>query len=159
MVAQLATEAQEPINNKRAGICGQLLAILEELQYLLCPGGQSQTECNAGRPLFRSGVFRAGNGIWNPAYGCASASDETTQEPFWNLRCASGSTGNLLASLDDFPTTLTLRQQALFSLGYYKRRAEIRRGKTAGAMLKRAKNEQAAEASALDTDTTEEEEN
>ncbi len=161
MVAQLATEAREPDTNEQARLCGQLLAILEELQYL-----SAQVD---NRKLNATLVDRC--------FGAASSAPATVfgtlltdaQAHLTKLRKARPGTydamqthlENLLSVLEGFPTTLTLRQQALFSLGYYKRRAEIRRGKTEGAMLKRAKEGQAAEALALsvDTDTTEEEEN
>jgi CRISPR-associated protein Csd1 len=165
MVAQLATDAIEPNIDQQARLCGQLLAILEELQRL-----SAQVD---NRQLNATLVDRC--------FGAASSAPATVfgtlltdaQAHLTKLRKNRRGTYNALQTQlenllsvmegfpEGFPRTLTLRQQALFSLGYYKRRAEISRGKMEGEMLKRAKDEKAAEAPTLDmdTDTMEEEEN
>ncbi len=157
MVAQLATTKSIPDNDDRARLCGQLLAVLEELQRLF-----AQVD---NRKLNATLVDRC--------FGAASSAPATifgtlltdAQAHLTKLRKNRGGAynavqiqlENILAALDEFPRTLTLRQQALFSLGYYKKRGEIRQGNIEGAREKRAKGE--AEELSLDMDTTEEKEN
>lgn len=162
-------EAEEPMtdqrteldqnDDKRAQICGKLLAVLEELQNLFA--------LVDNRKLNATLVDRC--------FGAASSAPATVfgtlltdaQAHLTKLRKARPGTydalqiqlENILSDLDKFPPTLTLKQQALFSLGYYKKRAEIRRGKIEGAIAKRAKEGESTETSSSNSETTKEKEN
>lgn len=138
--------------NRKAEQCGKLLAVLEELQ--------SAFARSEGRTIKATLVDRY--------YGSASSAPATVfgtlladaQAHLTKLRKNSrGAFENLqsqleqvMGDLDTFPTTLNMKQQAHFSLGYYHQRAAIRADRAAGTEAKRQKETRSANASATHND-------
>jgi len=120
----------------RAQVCGRLLAILEKLQ-------EEQADNRINTTLV------------DRFYGAASTAPATVfgtllsdaQPHLAKLRKKNGGAYNryqnlletLLSRLDKYPTTLSVKQQALFSLGYYHQRAELRAAAIAGKEAKNAR--------------------
>jgi CRISPR-associated protein Csd1 len=112
----------EADNRDPAYLCGRLFAELEAVQ--------------------RAALGDVGAGIVDRYYGTASSAPATVfgrlvrgaqphlgklrRERPGAYRALDGRLQDILASLDAFPPTLTLEQQALFALGYYHQRAADR---------------------------------
>ena len=144
-----------PANTDRAYLCGRLLAELEVVQ--------------------RAALGRTNTTLVDRYFGAASTTPATVfgilltnanKAHLPKIRKQNEGTYNALqnriaeitAPLDGFPATLTLAQQALFSLGYYHQRAADRAAAHAAAERKRQGQATAADdvliAATADTDTS-----
>ena len=117
----------DPAHPDQAYHCGRLLAELEALQRAAIPGVKAT--------------------LVDRYYGSASSTPAAVfgtllshaQAHIGKLRKGSGGAGpaiqrrmeEIMANLNGFPNTLTLRQQAVFALGYYHQRAHDRARRTA----------------------------
>lgn len=142
-VSALETSGSLDTNAQRAETCGKLLAILEELQ----------------RQFARADNRRINHTLVDRFFGTASTSPATVfgtlladaQAHLTRLRKVRPGTCDAiqrelettLLSLDAFPRCLSMKQQALFSLGYYHQRATQRRGIVDRAMRKAGQDEAA----------------
>lgn len=141
-----STISEDSVKDRQARLCGRLLAVLEEIQR-----AQADTKISAT--------------LVDRFYGAASSAPGTVfgtllssaQPHLTKLRKKNGFLHNLmqeqmekiqgeLYGLGDFPMTLTLRRQALFSLGYYHERAAMRAEARAAVEAKRMRALQAEDA-------------
>jgi CRISPR-associated protein Csd1 len=130
---KLDTEHKEPAYH-----CGRLLAELEALQRAAIPGVKAT--------------------LVDRYYGSASSTPAAVfgtllshaQAHLGKLRKSPGGAGpaiqrrmeEIMANLDEFPRTLTLREQAVFALGYYHQRAENRAQRSAAVEARKESREE-----------------
>lgn len=130
----------DPTNTNPAYLCGQLLAVLEEIQRTAIPGAKATivdrffgTASSAPASVFGR--------LMRGAQPHLSKIERDNPTAYWALqrRMEAVTTG-----LDGFPRTLTLEEQGLFSLGYYHQRAQRRADIIAASERKKARGEEAA---------------
>ncbi|MGV3721868.1 MAG: type I-C CRISPR-associated protein Cas8c/Csd1 [Actinomycetota bacterium] len=131
-----------PADTRPAYHCGRLLAELESIQQLAVPGikatlvdryytGASTSPARVFGSLL-SGVQAHLGKLRKERPGAYQRRSEALEE--------------IMASLGGFPRTLTIQDQALFSLGYYHQRAADRAARRLAAEQKRDKTEPSTEA-------------
>ncbi len=131
--------------------CGRLLAVLEELQ-----GAFARSE---GRKInatlvdrFYSSASSAPGTVFGTLLADAQAHltklRKNNQGAYTNLQIQMETE---MEGMTEFPLTLNMKQQALFSLGYYHKRAELRAARTEAGEANRKKK--ADKQAALDTES------
>lgn len=135
-MSELDTNERAP-----AYVCGRLLAVLEAIQQRAIPGINSTVT-----DKFFASASTAPASVFGKLLSDA-------QPHLSKLRKSSSTRGaaealqrrveEVLALLDDFPTTLALRDQALFSLGYYHQRGADRAARVAAKDARRGPEAQA----------------
>jgi len=124
-------------NREPAYLCGRLLAVLESVQYAAIPcakatiidrffGAASTAPASVFGTLLRGAQSHLGK-LRKEKPGAYHAIEMRLQE--------------VLEGLESFPKTLTLRQQALFALGYYHQRAADARARTEKSQKKEEKED------------------
>jgi CRISPR-associated protein Csd1 len=135
---QRAPVSLDPVHPERAYHCGRLLAELEALQRAAIPGVKAT--------------------LVDRYYGSASSTPAAVfgtllshaQAHIGKLRKGSGGAGpaiqrrmeEIMSNLDGFPNTLTLREQAVFALGYYHQRAQDRAQRNAAVEARKTAKEE-----------------
>jgi CRISPR-associated protein Csd1 len=135
---QRAPVSLDPVHPEPAYHCGRLLAELEALQRAAIPGVKAT--------------------LVDRYYGSASSTPAAVfgtllshaQAHIGKLRKGTGGAGpaiqrrmeEIMANLDGFPNTLTLREQAVFALGYYHQRAQDRAQRNAAVEARKTAKEE-----------------
>ncbi len=136
MTTEIATSDALPFEKRAERLayhCGRLFAELEDIQRTALPG------INA---TINDRFFGAASSAPASVFGILL---DGVQDHLGKLRrergavhaAASRRLEEIMAEIDDFPRTLTLRDQALFSLGYYHHKAAKRRDIAERAAAKR----------------------
>ncbi len=157
MALEVAQQMSEEITgalpggmNEAAYHCGRLFAELEDIQRQALPGlnatiGDKYFGSASSSPASVFGILLAG--VQNHL-----SSLRKGREGAWHG--AQRRLEEILAQIGDFPKTLPLREQALFSLGYYHHRAAKRKDITARSEAKKRAGQLTLEASDM-TDAAE----
>lgn len=125
----------EPNETRPAYLCGRLLAVLEQIQNAANPGINTTLVDRFYGAASTAPASVFGN-LLSDAQAHLSKLRRTRASAYQALQ---KSLEAVLQPLPEFPHTLTLQEQALFSLGYYHQRAEDR----AAARERKAANEAA----------------
>ncbi len=149
MALEVAEQMSEEITgeipggmNEAAYHCGRLFAELEDIQRQALPGlnatiGDKYFGSASASPASVFGILLAG--VQNHL-----SSLRKSREGAWHG--AQRRLEEILAQIGDFPKTLPLREQALFSLGYYHHRAAKRKDITARSEAKKRAGQSTLEA-------------
>jgi len=124
-------------SDHQAQVCGRLLAILGKLQET-----QAEVKINSTiidryygaastTPAMVFGVM-----VKEAQHHLAKLRKRKNGGAYYSFQSLIETT---LSELGDYPTTLSVKQQALFSIGYYQQRAEMRAAAIAGKEAKNAK--------------------
>jgi CRISPR-associated protein Csd1 len=117
------TMAQLDLSNRDpAYMCGRLMAVLEEVQRAAVPGAKATI---VGR-YFGTASSAPASVFGNLLRGAQAHLDKLRKEKEGAYYGLQSRLEDVLGGLDSFPKTLSLKQQALFSLGYYHQRAADR---------------------------------
>lgn len=140
--------ALNPETRSPAYHCGRLLAELEEIQRLAVPGIKATLV-----DRYYAGASTAPARVFGTLLSGAQAhlGKLRKERPGAHARLAER-LEQILAELEGFPATLTLRDQALFSLGYYHQRAHDRAARKDAAETRRARADAAANATEEEED-------
>lgn len=130
----------EPGNRDPAYLCGRLFALLEDVQRAAIPGAKatlvdrffgsaSAAPASVFGTLLRNAQAHLGK-LRKEKRGAYEALEQRLEE--------------VSRELEGFPRTLNMRQQALFSLGYYHQRAQRRADMAAAQAARKATDAQAS---------------
>jgi len=124
-------------------LCGRLFAVLESVQQNAIPGINTTiadkyfaTACSAPASIFGT-LLRS-----SQAHLSKLRRDESRKGAYYAL---DRRMQDIMEKLEGFPKTLSLTDQALFSLGYYQQKAADRRERTQRSEEKQSQDTTAAE--------------
>lgn len=124
-------------HNQRAQVCGRLLAILERLQEAQADGKINSTLVDRFYGAASTAPATVFGTLLTEAQNHLTKLRKKNEGAHYGFQSLLETT---LSGLDDYPPTLSVKQQALFSLGYYHQRAEMRAAAIAGKEAKNAKS-------------------
>jgi CRISPR-associated protein Csd1 len=142
-MAQLDTE-----NTNQAYLCGRLLAVLEDVQRAAIPGAKATIVDR----FFGTASSAPASVFGRLMRGAQPHLSKLERDNPNAYRALQRRMEEVVAGLGNFPRTLTLEEQGLFSLGYYHQRAHNRAEAKAASERKKASAVEAAVG--LDATTT-----
>jgi len=125
-------EQLDMTNRDPAYLCGRLMAEIEAIQRAAVPGAKATV---IGR-YFGTASSAPASVFGNLLRGAQSHLDKLRKEREGAYHALQKRLEEIMAPLESFPKTLALKEQALFSLGYYHQRAADRAAAKAHKELK-----------------------